>query len=74
MRVKRLPADVFHIRIIEIVSDKRKTDVLHMDADLMGTAGLENERDKAVPVFFAYFSEMSDSVFTVLIVDPPFDE
>ena len=40
VRVKRLPVDQFHIRIVQIISDQGITEVLHMNPYLMGAAGL----------------------------------
>ena len=41
--VQRLAGDMFHVGIVQIVADERKTDIFHMDAYLMGTAGLKDE-------------------------------
>ena len=38
VRVKRLPVDQFHIRIVQIISDRGKSEVFHMDSDLMCAA------------------------------------
>lgn len=38
MGVQSLPADDFHIRIVKIISDQRKSKIFHMDPDLMGTS------------------------------------
>ena len=38
VRVKRLPVEQFHIRIVQIISDQRKSEVFHMDSDLMCAA------------------------------------
>ena len=35
VRVKRLPVDQFHIRIVQIISDQRKSEVSQIDSDLM---------------------------------------
>ena len=40
VRVKRLPVDQFHIRIVQIISDQGIAQVFHMNPYLMGTAGL----------------------------------
>ena len=41
--VQSLSGDVFHIRVVQIVSDQRKTDVFHMNPDLMGASGSQPE-------------------------------
>lgn len=43
--MQRLTADSMHVRIVKIVPDKGETDMFHMYADLVGTAGLEAKRD-----------------------------
>ena len=35
VRMKRLPADQFHIRVVQIISDQRESEMLHVDADLV---------------------------------------
>lgn len=47
MGVQRLAVDAPRIRVVEIVSDKGISDMFHMYAYLMGTAGLEMQRDQA---------------------------
>lgn len=74
MGVKRLTGDELHVRIVEIISDKGMTDIFHMNTDLMGTACFENERDKAVPVFFFYHAVVGDRVFPVFLIDLPLDQ
>ena len=41
----------FHIRIVEIISNQRKTEIFHMNTNLMGTTRFQMKGDKAVPVF-----------------------
>ena len=38
VRVKRLPVDQFHIRIVQIVTNQRIAKVLHVNSYLMGAA------------------------------------
>ena len=37
--VECLPADVRHIRIVQVVSNERIAQILHVDPDLVGAAG-----------------------------------
>ena len=59
---------MFHVGVIEIVPDKWESKVFHMDPDLMGTACLQNEGDKAVPICFQQDLIMCDCRLTVLRV------
>ena len=52
MRVKRLPSDQFHIRVVKIISDQRKTKMFHMDADLVCASGLQDQRNEGKSVLF----------------------
>ena len=63
--MKGLPLDVFHIGVIQIISDKRIPEVFHMYAYLMGTAGFQAKGDKAVPVFFVNNFIVSDCLLAV---------
>ena len=69
-----LALDMFHVRIVQIISDQRKTQVLHVDAYLMGTAGLQDEGDEAVSVFFFYSPVMCECILSVVIVHFTLDE
>ena len=40
-----------HVRIVQMIPDERITDMFHVDAYLMGAAGLQVNGDKAVPIF-----------------------
>lgn len=52
VRVQGLTGNVFHVRVVEIVSDQRIAQIFHMDPDLMGAAGLQAQGDQAVPVSY----------------------
>lgn len=41
--MQRLAGDVLHVRVVQVVTDEGKTDIFHMDAYLMGAAGLKGE-------------------------------
>ena len=72
--MQRLAGDVLHVRVVQVVADEGKTDIFHMDAYLMGAAGLKGEWDEAVPVFFIYDTVMCDCVFPVIKVYFPLDQ
>ena len=56
---------MFHVRVVEVVSDKGIAQVFHMDTDLMGAAGFQLKGDQAVPIFFFYQFIMGDGFFTM---------
>ena len=60
--MQSLPGDIFHIRVIQIITDKRMPDIFHMNTDLMGAARLQDKGDEAVPVFFFYDAIVGDCV------------
>ena len=72
--MQSLPGNVFHIWVVEVVSDQRKSNVFHMDADLMGTSGAETKRDQAVAVFLFKKLIVCYSCFTVIKVYGPLDD
>ena len=72
--MQRLSLDVFHIRIVQVVSDKGKAQIFHMDTDLMSAACLQDKGDEAVPVLFFYDPVMGDCPLAVLKVDPTLNE
>ena len=72
--MQRLPVDIFRIGIVQIVSDKGMADIFHVNTDLMGTARLQDEGDKAVPVFFSQDAVVCDCTFPFLKVDLPLDQ
>ena len=41
--MQRLAGDVLHVRVVQVVADEGKNDIFHMDAYLMGAAGLKGE-------------------------------
>lgn len=49
-----LSLDVFHIWVVQVVSDKGKAQIFHMDTDLMSAACLQDKGDEAVSVLFFY--------------------
>ena len=65
MGMQCLSAYVFHIRVIQVISNQWETQIFHMDADLMCPAGLKLQRDQTVSVGFFYKSVMCDGFFTV---------
>ena len=48
--VEGLSGDMFHIRIIEVISDQRVSQILHVDTDLMSAARFQGEGDETVVV------------------------
>ena len=72
--MQRLPVDKFHVGIIQIVADKRMTDIFHMDTDLMGAACLQGKGDEAVPVFFFYYAVVRNGALAVFKIYPAFDQ
>lgn len=58
--MKSLPLDVFHVGVIQIISDERISKVFHVYADLVGTTCFQAKRDKAVSVLFVDNIIMSD--------------
>ena len=48
----RLAGDVFHVRVVEVISNQGIAQIFHMDTDLMGAAGFQLKGDQAVPIFF----------------------
>ena len=59
MGMQCLSAYVFHIRVIQVISNQWETQMFHMDADLMCPAGLKLQRDQTVSVGFFYKSVMA---------------
>ena len=43
-----LTPDILHVWVVQIISDKRKTNILHVHTDLVCASGFQKERDKAV--------------------------
>ena len=71
--MQRLPSDMLHVGVVQVISNKRVAQMLHVDAYLMGPAGLQVKRDEAVPVFFFYDTVMSDGRLSLLPVDGALD-
>lgn len=74
MGVKGLSLNVFHVRIVKIISDERISQMLHMYPDLMSAAGFQTKRDKAVSVLFGYNFIVSDRRLSVFEIYGPFDD
>ena len=74
MGMQCLSAYVFHIRVIQVISNQWETQMFHMDADLMCPAGLKLQRDQTVSVGFFYKSVMCDGFFTVFKINRAFDD
>ena len=72
--VKRLAPDVLHIRVIQIVADQREPDVFHVDADLVGAAGLQDKGYEAVAAAFFHDVIMGHCPFSMFEIDLPFDK
>lgn len=72
--MQRLTPDILHIRIVQIVSDKRETQIFHMDTDLVGASGLQDEGDEAVSVFLFHNAVMGYSPFALIEIDLTLDE
>ena len=45
---------MFHVRVVEVISNQGIAQIFHMDTDLMGAAGFQLKGDQAVPIFFFY--------------------
>lgn len=43
---------MFHVRVVEVISNQGIAQIFHMDTDLMGAAGFQLKGDQAVPIFF----------------------
>src|SRR5699024_11543448 len=69
-----LSLDVFHIWVVQVVSDKGKAQIFHMDTDLMSAACLQDKGDEAVSVLFFYDPVMGHCPLAVLKVDPALDQ
>ena len=69
-----LTGNVFHVRVVEIVSDQRIAQIFHMDPDLMGAAGLQAQGDQAVPVSYGDNLIVGDRGLAFLPVYNPFDD
>ena len=69
-----LTPDILHVRVVQIISDKRKTNILHVHTDLVCASGFQKERDKAVSVSFSHDMIMCDSGLTALEVYFPSDK
>ena len=67
--MQRLTPDILHIRIVQIVSDKREAQIFHMDTDLVGASGLQDEGDEAVSVFLFHNAVMGYSPFALIEID-----
>lgn len=74
MGMQCLSAYVFHIRVIQVISNQWETQIFHMDADLMCPAGLKLQRDQTVSVGFFYKSVMCDGFFTVFKINRALDD
>ena len=73
VRMQRLTADMFHVRVVEIISDQWVAEIFHMNADLMGTTGLQMQGDEAVPVFFFQHAVMCHCPFTMFKINDTLD-
>ena len=65
---------MFHVRVVEVVSDQGIAQVFHMDTDLMGAAGFQLKGDQAVPIFFFYQFIMGDGFFTMIKIYGAFND
>ena len=72
--MQRLSGDIFHIRVIQIITDKRMPDIFHMNTDLMGAARLQDKGDEAVPVFFFCDAIVGDCVLPFFKINFPLDK
>jgi len=57
---------VFHVRVVEVISNQGIAQIFHMDTDLMGAAGFQLKGDQAVPIFFFYQFIMGDGFFSMV--------
>ena len=65
---------VFHVWVVQVVTNQWITEIFHMNTDLVGAAGLKTKRDKAVPICFFYHFIMGDCIFSMFPVYGPFDD
>lgn len=57
---------MFHVRVVEVISNQGIAQIFHMDTDLMGAAGFQLKGDQAVPIFFFYQFIMGDGFFSMV--------
>ena len=72
--MQRLTPDILHIRIVQIVSGQEGSPDIHMDTDLVGASGLQDEGDEAVSVFTLPQAVMGYSPFALIEIDLTLDE
>ena len=65
---------MFHVRVVEVISNQGIAQIFHMDTDLMGAAGFQLKGDQAVPVFFFYQFIMGDGFFSMVKIYGAFDD
>ena len=74
MGVESLPADVRHIRIVQVVSDERIAQILHVDPDLVGAAGFQLQFYKAVGTVVPQRLIVSDRLLPLFKIPHPHDD
>lgn len=72
--MKGLSFDVFHIGVVQVISDEGISKVFHMYANLMGTAGFQTKGDKAVSVMFGDDFIVSDCCLSICEIYGSFDD
>ena len=50
VRMERLSAYIFHVRIVEVITDQRITEMLHVNTYLMGASSLKAQRYQTVAI------------------------
>ena len=48
--MERLSAYIFHVRIVEVITDQRITEMLHVNTYLMGASSLKAQRYQTVAI------------------------
>ena len=72
--MQRLPVNPFIVWVIQVIPHKRKTEILQVNADLMGTARLQEKLEQAVPIFFCQYTKMCHSGFATCEIHGSLDD
>ena len=72
--VECLPADVRHIRIVQVVSNERIAQILHVDPDLVGAAGFQPQFYKAVGSVVPQRLVVCDCLLPLFKIHHPLDD
>lgn len=72
--MERLSADIFHIRVVEIIACQRIAQMFHVDADLVGAPCFKNKGDETVSIFICQKLVMGYGTFSVDGIHSPLDD